>query len=136
MVTADTPAARELLTDGADAMLVPPGDPAALAEAPSGGSRTGPALARAASRRPGARRTRRAPREEVLGARWRALLERALAARMSRRPASLASAGPARSPPGSAALAVLQHRAFWTGRFDVGNLAQAVWSTAHGDVSR
>ncbi len=24
------------------------------------------------------------------------------------------------------------HRAFWTGRFDLGNLAQAVWSTAHG----
>ena len=33
---------------------------------------------------------------------------------------------------GYAALAVLQHRAFWTGRFDVGNLVQAVWSTAHG----
>jgi len=35
---------------------------------------------------------------------------------------------------GLGALAVLQHRAFWTGRFDVGNLVQAVWSTAHGDV--
>jgi uncharacterized membrane protein len=35
---------------------------------------------------------------------------------------------------GFAALAVLQHRAFWTGRFDVGNLTQAVWSTAHGDL--
>lgn len=34
---------------------------------------------------------------------------------------------------GFAALAVLQHRAFWTGRFDVGNLVQAVWSTAHGE---
>jgi uncharacterized membrane protein len=32
-----------------------------------------------------------------------------------------------------ASLAVLQHRAFTTGRFDVGNLTQAVWSTAHGD---
>ena len=31
---------------------------------------------------------------------------------------------------------MLQHRAFWTGRFDVGNLTQAVWSTAHGDVPR
>ena len=30
------------------------------------------------------------------------------------------------------ALAVLQQRAFSTGRFDVGNLTQAVWSTAHG----
>jgi len=33
VVTADTPAARELLTDGRDAVLVPPGDGAALAEA-------------------------------------------------------------------------------------------------------
>jgi uncharacterized membrane protein len=30
------------------------------------------------------------------------------------------------------ALAMLQQRAFETGRFDVGNLTQAVWSTAHG----
>jgi len=29
-------------------------------------------------------------------------------------------------------LAVLQQRAFESGRFDVGNLTQAVWSTAHG----
>ncbi len=34
---------------------------------------------------------------------------------------------------GFAALALLQHRAFETGRFDVGNLTQAVWATAHGD---
>jgi glycosyltransferase involved in cell wall biosynthesis len=33
IVTADTPAAREVLTDGEDALLVPPGDPEALAEA-------------------------------------------------------------------------------------------------------
>ena len=33
---------------------------------------------------------------------------------------------------GFAALALMQHRAFSTGRFDVGNLTQAVWSTAHG----
>lgn len=33
-----------------------------------------------------------------------------------------------------ASLAVLQHRAFWTGRFDLGNLTQTVWSTAHGDL--
>jgi uncharacterized membrane protein len=33
---------------------------------------------------------------------------------------------------GMSALAVLQQRAFTTGRFDVGNLTQAVWSTAHG----
>ena len=34
---------------------------------------------------------------------------------------------------GMGALAALQHRAFATGRFDLGNLTQAVWSTAHGD---
>jgi uncharacterized membrane protein len=28
---------------------------------------------------------------------------------------------------------VLRHRAFNTGRFDLGNMVQAVWSTAHGD---
>lgn len=33
---------------------------------------------------------------------------------------------------GMSVLAVLQQRAFETGRFDVGNLTQAVWSTAHG----
>ena len=33
LITADTPAARELLRDGENALLVPPGDPAALAEA-------------------------------------------------------------------------------------------------------
>lgn len=32
------------------------------------------------------------------------------------------------------ALAILRHRAFGTGRFDLGNMTQAVWSTAHGDV--
>jgi uncharacterized membrane protein len=31
-----------------------------------------------------------------------------------------------------AALSVLRHRAFDTGRFDLGNMVQAVWSTAHG----
>jgi uncharacterized membrane protein len=30
------------------------------------------------------------------------------------------------------ALAVQEHRAFETGRFDLGNMVQAVWSTAHG----
>jgi uncharacterized membrane protein len=29
-------------------------------------------------------------------------------------------------------LSVARHRAFWTGRFDLGNMVQAVWSTAHG----
>ena len=30
--------------------------------------------------------------------------------------------------------AVLRHRAFGSGRFDLGNMTQAVWSTANGDV--
>jgi uncharacterized membrane protein len=33
---------------------------------------------------------------------------------------------------GFGTLAVLEHRAFETGRFDLGNMTQAVWSTAHG----
>jgi uncharacterized membrane protein len=35
---------------------------------------------------------------------------------------------------GFAALSVLRHQAFETGRFDLGNMVQAVWSTAHGDL--
>jgi uncharacterized membrane protein len=34
---------------------------------------------------------------------------------------------------GFGALSVLRHLAFNTGRFDLGNMVQAVWSTAHGD---
>lgn len=33
-----------------------------------------------------------------------------------------------------AALSVLRHESFETGRFDLGNMVQAVWSTAHGHV--
>jgi uncharacterized membrane protein len=33
-----------------------------------------------------------------------------------------------------AALSVLRHEAFETGRFDLGNMVQAVWSTAHGHL--
>lgn len=33
-----------------------------------------------------------------------------------------------------ATAAVLRHRAFGSGRFDLGNMTQAVWSTAHGDA--
>lgn len=50
------------------------------------------------------------------------------------RPRAVAAAGTLAFGGGFAALSVLQHRAFWSGRFDVGNLVQAVWSTAHGDV--
>ncbi len=35
---------------------------------------------------------------------------------------------------GFGALSVLRHLAFNTGRFDLGNMVQAVWSTAHGDI--
>jgi glycosyltransferase involved in cell wall biosynthesis len=77
VITADTPAARELLTDGLDAILVPPGEPEALADA----------VRRIAADHGLAARLAEAGRdtyelkasEEVLGARWRALLERAVA---------------------------------------------------------
>ena len=79
VVTADTPAVRELLTDGADAILVPPGDPAALAGA----------VRRLAADDALAERMAHAGREtfethaseDVLGARWRSLLELAAASR-------------------------------------------------------
>lgn len=79
LVTADTPAARELLADGDSALLVPPGDPVALAAA----------LRRLAGNRELALRLSAAGRavyeahasEDVLGLRWRELIERAIAAR-------------------------------------------------------
>ena len=37
---------------------------------------------------------------------------------------------------GFSALSVLRHRAFETGRFDLGNMVQAVWATAHGHPLR
>jgi glycosyltransferase involved in cell wall biosynthesis len=74
LVTADTPAARELLVDGESALLVPPGHPQALAEA----------LQRLAAEPELARRLgagghtafRERASENVLGRRWRAILER------------------------------------------------------------
>jgi glycosyltransferase involved in cell wall biosynthesis len=73
LITSDTPAARELLVDEESALLVPPGDPAALAEA----------MRRLAGDRELARRLSAGGRaayerwasEEVLGARWRSLIE-------------------------------------------------------------
>lgn len=41
-------------------------------------------------------------------------------------------AGMAAYAAGFGTLAALEHRAFETGRFDLGNMTQAVWSTAHG----
>jgi glycosyltransferase involved in cell wall biosynthesis len=79
VITADTPAARELLTDGTNAFLVPAGDPEALAGA----------VRRLAADDALAERVALAGREtfeahaseDVLGARWRSLLERAVASR-------------------------------------------------------
>jgi uncharacterized membrane protein len=34
---------------------------------------------------------------------------------------------------GFASLSILRHRAFNTGRYDLGNMVQTVWNTAHGD---
>jgi len=70
LVTADTPAARELLVDGESALLVPPGDPDALAAAVSrvcdDPGQLGPA---------GLAAYRERASEEVLGPRWRTLIE-------------------------------------------------------------
>jgi glycosyltransferase involved in cell wall biosynthesis len=73
VVTADTPAARELLVNGTSALLVPPGDPESLAEAVR---RLFDDRELARSLGAGGRATylRRAS-EDVLGPRWRGLLE-------------------------------------------------------------
>jgi glycosyltransferase involved in cell wall biosynthesis len=73
LITADTPAARELLRDGESALLVHPGDPAALAEAMRRVA-SDPDLAKSLSRGGRAVYEEQAS-EEVLGARWKALLE-------------------------------------------------------------
>jgi glycosyltransferase involved in cell wall biosynthesis len=74
LITADTRAARELLIDGDSALLVRPGDPAALARAArrlAGDPETARRLGSG-----GHTAYRRHASEEVLGARWRDLLER------------------------------------------------------------
>jgi len=73
LVTADTPAARELLRNEESALLVPPGDPAALAEALQRIAGD-PALAEALSTG-GLAAYGAGASEEVLGARWRELIE-------------------------------------------------------------
>jgi glycosyltransferase involved in cell wall biosynthesis len=76
VVTADTPAARELLTDGTSALLVPPGDPDALAKALRRLA-SDAALARAIGAG-GLNAYREHASEAILGARWRALIEELL----------------------------------------------------------
>jgi glycosyltransferase involved in cell wall biosynthesis len=77
LVTADTPAARELLVDDESALLIPPGDPGALTAALHR-LRSDTGLAGHLSE--GGRAAYEAEASEaVLGARWRALLERATA---------------------------------------------------------
>jgi glycosyltransferase involved in cell wall biosynthesis len=73
LVTADTPAARELLADGLTALLVPTGDAAALATAVRRLA-SDPDLARRLSTA-GLAAYRNQASEEVLGRRWRALIE-------------------------------------------------------------
>lgn len=73
LVTADTPATRELLVDGESAILVPPGDGRALAEA-VGRIAVDRALAATLSKG-GMRIYRDRASEDVLGRRWRGLLE-------------------------------------------------------------
>jgi glycosyltransferase involved in cell wall biosynthesis len=77
LVTADTPAAREILVDGESALLIPPGDPSALARAVQRIA-SDPELASRLSRGGRAAYERHASRS-VLGARWRSLLEDLLA---------------------------------------------------------
>ena len=73
MITADTPAARELLVDGESAFLVPPGDPEALAAALRRAAHDEGLLARIAEG--GLRTYREHASEDVLGRRWQTLLE-------------------------------------------------------------
>jgi glycosyltransferase involved in cell wall biosynthesis len=78
LVTAGSPAARELLTDGEDALLVPPGDAEALAAALQRLAGDADLRARLAQR--GHETYRVHASEAVLGRRWRELLERTVAA--------------------------------------------------------
>ena len=76
LITADTRGARELLTDEESALLVPPRDPAALAAAMQRVA-SDPELAQRLSSGGRAVYEERAS-EEVLGARWRSLIEEVL----------------------------------------------------------
>jgi glycosyltransferase involved in cell wall biosynthesis len=73
LITADTPAARELLVDGESALLVPPGDAPALAAAIGRLAADGELALRVGAG--GRAAYERAASEAVLGRRWRALIE-------------------------------------------------------------
>jgi glycosyltransferase involved in cell wall biosynthesis len=73
VVTADTPAARELLADGESAMLTPPGDAEALAAAVTQLAED-PSLARRLADG-GLAAYRARASERILGERWRGLIE-------------------------------------------------------------
>lgn len=74
LITADTPAARELLEHERDALLVPPGNPAALAAAVRRLAVDGDLRNQIGSA--GRSTYENQASEEVLGRRWRTLLER------------------------------------------------------------
>ncbi len=76
LVTSETPASRELLADGESALLVEPGSPAALAAAVERLA-SEPALARRLGGR-GLAVYRARASEDVLGQRWKQLLQRLL----------------------------------------------------------
>jgi glycosyltransferase involved in cell wall biosynthesis len=76
LITADTPAARELLTDGESALLVPRGDPHALADAIRRLATDGELARRIATN--GRAVYEREASEAVLGRRWREIVERLL----------------------------------------------------------
>jgi glycosyltransferase involved in cell wall biosynthesis len=73
VITADTPAARELLVESESALLVPPGDSDALAAALRRAAGDDTLLTRIAEG--GLRAYREHASEDVLGRRWRTLLE-------------------------------------------------------------
>ena len=79
LITGDTPAARELLVDGESALLVPPGDADALAAAVR--RVAGDVALRERIGAGGLATYRTQASEEVLGRRWRGLLEELVAER-------------------------------------------------------
>jgi glycosyltransferase involved in cell wall biosynthesis len=76
VITADTDAARELLTDGESALLIPPESPAALAEAVEQLAADEDLRKRVAARGQDVFRERAS--RTVLGERWRELLGQTL----------------------------------------------------------